>query len=1107
MLCIQTDLFFLDLSQMNFNSVILLLLSGNIAKNIGNMKILSILSIFVFGYTGFTQWQPDLRLTNNPEYSSLSYPNAKCIVSSGDTLHVVWFDYRDAGNTEIYYKRSFDNGINWSNDIRLTNNSSSSVNPTISVFNNLVCIFWEDNRDGNGEIYFKNSSDGGNTWSSDIRLTNAPGISTHPCAVISNNSIYVVWVDQRDGNWEAYFKKSTNNGTAWEPDMRLTNDNTDTGFPSISVSGSLLNVVFEDRRAGNIEIFYKRSTNNGISWESDIRLTNSTYSGIPCLTQAGSYLFVAWQSNRDGNMEIYFKRSTNEGITWGSDYRLTNNSSMSGLVNVTSTPYSIQLVWVDWRDGNDEIYFNKSTDNGLSWNTDTRLTNNPSYSSLPFLTISGSSTHVVWTDNRDGNTEIYYKRNPTGNPVPPVTPQLFAPSNNAINQSTTLNLVWFRSQNALSYRVQLATDAGFSNLIVNDSSLTDTTRQVSGLNNNATYYWRINAKNAVGTSNYSSTWQFTTIVSVPTNPILISPSNNSINQPVNLNFYWSKPQFAAAYRFQLASDSLFTSLIVNDSTLTDTTRTVSGLNNSNIYWWRVNAKNIAGTSNFSAPFKFTTIVALPSAPVLYSPLNNQTALLLSLNLVWLKRPTAVSYRVQLATDSLFGNLIVNDSTLSDSIKAVSGLQPLTNYWWRVNAKNIGGTSQYSPVWKFRTLGSPHQVILINPPDSAVNQPVNIIFRWAVANEQTNPVPFIKNVNIFNDNIQKYWFELNLDTLSAPVVRDSNLVDTFKTAASLTNFTRYYWRVKAKNEIGWGQFSRWFRFNTIILNPSVPLLFFPQDNAINISLNTQLVWYKLPTAITYHVMLARDSSFTQIVINDSTLTDSIRVLTGLTPSTAYYWKVRAKNAGGYSQFSEIWNFTTVPVPPGVPVLVSPPNGSQGLSLTPLLDWDSVLTAVGYQVQVARDTGFLSIAFDSTEIITSNVMVPAGRLNNDSAYFWRVRTYNPGGNSSWSNLWSFRIAPIGITLQSNQIPKVFRLYNNYPNPFNPLSKIRLDIPFSCHTKLSIFDILGREIKIIVNQVLLPGVYIVVFDASDYPSGIYFYRMITESYSETKKMVLVK
>ncbi len=103
-------------------------------------------------------------------------------------------------------------------------------------------------------------------------------------------------------------------------------------------------------------------------------------------------------------------------------------------------------------------------------------------------------------------------------------------------------------------------------------------------------------------------------------------------------------------------------------------------------------------------------------------------------------------------------------------------------------------------------------------------------------------------------------------------------------------------------------------------------------------------------------------------------------------------------------------------------------------------------------------------------------------------------------------------IGVTNISSEIPNSYELYQNYPNPFNPVTKIRFDIPSSkgargMITKLVVYDILGREIKVLVNEGLFPGTYEVDWDASNYPSGVYFYKLITEDFTEARKMVLIK
>ena len=102
---------------------------------------------------------------------------------------------------------------------------------------------------------------------------------------------------------------------------------------------------------------------------------------------------------------------------------------------------------------------------------------------------------------------------------------------------------------------------------------------------------------------------------------------------------------------------------------------------------------------------------------------------------------------------------------------------------------------------------------------------------------------------------------------------------------------------------------------------------------------------------------------------------------------------------------------------------------------------------------------------------------------------------------------------------EIPSSFSLYQNYPNPFNPVTKIRFDIPQTSpllrgapagrgvFAGIHIYDMLGREIATLVNEELQPGTYEVEWDASNFPSGVYLYELRSESFKQTKRMVLIK
>jgi photosystem II stability/assembly factor-like uncharacterized protein len=98
-------------------------------------------------------------------------------------------------------------------------------------------------------------------------------------------------------------------------------------------------------------------------------------------------------------------------------------------------------------------------------------------------------------------------------------------------------------------------------------------------------------------------------------------------------------------------------------------------------------------------------------------------------------------------------------------------------------------------------------------------------------------------------------------------------------------------------------------------------------------------------------------------------------------------------------------------------------------------------------------------------------------------------------------------VGIETAGQEIPDKFHLFQNYPNPFNPATNIRFDISGNSFVSLKIYDVMGREVTSLVNEQLSSGAYEVDWNASNYPSGVYYYRMIAGEYSETKKMILVK
>ena len=97
--------------------------------------------------------------------------------------------------------------------------------------------------------------------------------------------------------------------------------------------------------------------------------------------------------------------------------------------------------------------------------------------------------------------------------------------------------------------------------------------------------------------------------------------------------------------------------------------------------------------------------------------------------------------------------------------------------------------------------------------------------------------------------------------------------------------------------------------------------------------------------------------------------------------------------------------------------------------------------------------------------------------------------------------------GISSISSEVPNSFYLYQNYPNPFNPSTNIRFDLAKTGIVKLTVYDITGRKVEELLNSNYNAGKYSFNFDASNYATGVYFYKLETPQYTNIKKMVLIK
>jgi hypothetical protein len=190
----------------------------------------------------------------------------------------------------------------------------------------------------------------------------------------------------------------------------------------------------------------------------------------------------------------------------------------------------------------------------------------------------------------------------------------------------------------------------------------------------------------------------------------------------------------------------------------------------------------------------------------------------------------------------------------------------------------------------------------------------------------------------------------------------------------------------------------------------------------------------------------------------------------------------------------------------PALLSPANGATDVPTNPMFSWNVSAEATSYRLQISTSSSFSTTVFDQSGITGTSQLVTG--LSNNTSYYWRVNATNSGGTSEWSSVWNFTtIRTTSVEQVGSDVPKTYALYFNYPNPFNPITTISFDLPVKSYVSLIIFDALGREVVKLINEELLAGKYSKQWDASGLTSGVYFYRIQAGSFSETKKLILLK
>jgi len=323
----------------------------------------------------------------------------------------------------------------------------------------------------------------------------------------------------------------------------------------------------------------------------------------------------------------------------------------------------------------------------------------------------------------------------------------------------------------------------------------------------------------------------------------------------------------------------------------------------------------------------------------------------------------------------------------------------------------------------------------------------------------------------------------------------------------------------------------------ISEPSAPPILNPPSSC---NFDVTLSWSTVTNATSYHLQIAYDVNFTNLLIDAKGIASNFYSPTNLIITKTYYWRVAANNIAGETNFSTGQPFTISAS------LVNVLTCGKNSNCNPVLRWTAFDASSSSAYKIYRysckhsSSGGGTQSFSNVEassIVPGPTCNCGGGINNckndsidilpliatttnttytdyevtinnstsNTEYWYEVRRAN---YTNKVNVLSYPISKSAVRNDIDEdIPKFTTLRMNFPNPFNPITTIKYDLSEDVHVTIKIYDILGREVMTLVDGFQEAGYKSVTLDASTLPSGVYFYRMTAGRYTDIKKMILLK
>jgi predicted phage tail protein len=797
---------------------------------------------------------------------------------------------------------------------------------------------------------------------------------------------------------------------------------------------------------------------------------------------SGAYFVELGQAQAGMNCNFHARSATggfNMGIskagsaTWG-----------SAVYSLNTTYLVVMKYTFVSGSSNDEIklFVNPAIGGGEPTATITTTSGTDGATSLGYLQIQQYSTNQL-AGRIDGIriATTWADAVASGVPTPPDAPVATA-GTSVTDVSFQAN--WNASSGATSYRLDVSTDSGFGSYVTGyqDLTVSGTSQAVNGLTASTTYYYRVRAVNAGGTSGNSNTITVTTS-STPTPPATPVATTATSVASTSFQANWNASSGATSYRLDVSTDSGFGTYVAGyqDLTVSGTSQAVSGLTASTTYYYRVRAVNAAGTSGNSNTITVTTsappvsqaftLVLIPDTQNYTAQINGATMAMYTAQTQW-----CVDNRVSrnIAAVGHLGDITEDDNATQwqradgahDLLEdpATTGLADGIPYVMSFgnHDDNGGGTlfDQYFGVSRFSGRG------YYGGHFSTTNKSSYILFTaggldWVMVSLAYHPdqisglldwadgifasYPNRKGILVTHSMLypgldwspggQAIYDALkdrpNLILAACGHLNGSNYRTDVYNGNKLTTMVSDYQgdanggngylryleidpplnQVRAFTYSPYAGTSMTDQYNQYVLNdvplgggaPTVPAAPVATAGTSVTQSGFQANWNASSGASSYRLDVSTNSSFTSYVTGyqDLTVSGISQAVSGLSASTAYYYRVRAVNAAGTSGNSNTITVTTSApsTPPAAPVATAATN-IFGTSFQ--ANWNASSGATSYRLDVSTDEGFATFVTGYQDLTVSGTSQVVSGLTASTSYFYRVRAVNAYGTSGNSNI---------------------------------------------------------------------------------------------------------